>query len=265
LTPPGPRPQFEPRAPSTAEAAPSIADKASVAVPVIETKHPSGQGTDDPFGVFPTDIEIGYGSPVTPFDQLVTGDMNAGRRFFLIENDPGLVTSLNHVFGPARQTITLRPRIGGDARDYRTAAIDHLIGEGILTAATILTPTPIDDIATAGLRGGARALAETGPRVTSGSQVTEQLIREVMKDAPLKSQQQKGVSLPRVQEYVDELLSGNVPPAIKVDGGMLVDGNHRYIAGRIVGKEPPIQEWLGGRPQDAVDWNHIKIKPEAWK
>lgn len=263
MTPPGPRTQFEPRAPSTAEAAPSIADKASVAVPVIETKHPSGQGTDDPFGVFPRDIEIGYGSPVTPFDQLVTGDMNAGRRFFLIENDPGLVTSLNHVFGPARQTITLRPRIGGDARDYRTAAIDHLIGESILTAATILTPGLLDDMAAAGLRGGAKALAQNGPRVSRGSEVTEQLIREVMKDAPLKSQQDYGVSLPVIQEYVDKLLAGQVPPAIHVEGQIIVNGNHRYIAGRIVGREPEVQAWLGGKGP-VVEWGELPIHKNKW-
>jgi RHS repeat-associated protein len=167
LTPPGPRSHSDPRAPappSNAEAAPATADKAPIVIPVIMTEHPSGQGTDDPFGVFPTDLEIGYSHPVTPFDQLVTGDMNAGRRFFLIESDPGLVTSLNHVFGPARETIVLRPRMGGDARDYRTAAIDHLIGEGILAAATILTPGPLDDMAAAGLRSGARGLT-AGQRV----------------------------------------------------------------------------------------------------
>ncbi len=104
----------------------------------------------------------------------------------------------------------------------------------------------------AGAAGGAAAA------VTSGSQVTEGMIREAMKDAPLVSQQAGGVSLPTIQRYVDRLLAGEVPPAIKVDGPFIVDGNHRYIAGRILGQEPPIQDWLGGRGP-AVPWSEIKI------
>jgi hypothetical protein len=86
----------------------------------------------------------------------------------------------------------------------------------------------------------AKKMGGGGSRVTNGSQVTEKVIRDAMKDAPLKSQQLDGVSLPKVQGFVDRLLSGETPPAIKVDGQMLVDGNHRYIAGRIVGQDPAI-------------------------
>ncbi len=100
--------------------------------------------------------------------------------------------------------------------------------------------------------------------ITRGEQVTEQVIRNAMKDAPLSSQQAGGVSLPRVQQYVDKLLAGEAAPAIKVDGGMIVDGNHRYIAGRIVGQEPPVIQWLGGRPGSAVPWANLPVKPEAW-
>ena len=42
-----------------------------------------------------------------------------------------------------------------------------------------------------------------------------------MQDAPLVSQQAGGVSLPRVQQYVDQLLTGDVAPAIKVDGNVI--------------------------------------------
>ena len=83
-----------------------------------------------------------------------------------------------------------------------------------------------------------------------------------MKDAPLKSQQAGGVSFRLVQKYVDRLLDNEVPPAIKVDGQIIVDGNHRYIAGRILGRETPIQEWLGGRPESAISWDKLPINPE---
>lgn len=94
--------------------------------------------------------------------------------------------------------------------------------------------------------------------------VTVEMIGDAMKGAPLKSQQAGGVSLPRVQAYVDKIAAGEIAPAIKVDGGMIVDGNHRYISGRIMGQEPAIQPWTGGRPGSAVDWETIPIDPEPW-
>lgn len=50
----------------------------------------------------------------------------------------------------------------------------------------------------------------------------------------------------------------------KVDGRMIVDGNHRYIAGRIIGQEPAIQPWVGGRPSSAVPWESLPIDPVVW-
>ncbi|MBK9261599.1 MAG: RHS repeat-associated core domain-containing protein [Polyangiaceae bacterium] len=118
-----------------------------IKIPVIETPHPSGPGTDDPFRVYPPDIELGYSTPITTFDQLVAGDPAAGRRTFIIEDDPGLARDLRHAFGPERQTIMLRPRIGGEAGNDRSRARQNLVVEAILTAATILTPGPLDDMA----------------------------------------------------------------------------------------------------------------------
>jgi hypothetical protein len=45
--------------------------------------------------------------------------------------------------------------------------------------------------------------------------------------------------LPAVQRYVSMLEQGQEAPAIKVaSGNIIVDGNHRYVAGRIYGQEP---------------------------
>lgn len=85
-----------------------------------------------------------------------------------------------------------------------------------------------------------------------------------MQNAPLASQQAAGVSLPRVQQYVDKILAGEIAPAIKVDGKIIVDGNHRYIAGRILGREPEVIQWPGGRPDTVVPWNNVPVSPEAW-
>lgn len=100
--------------------------------------------------------------------------------------------------------------------------------------------------------------------VTKGSQVTEAVIRKAMEDAPLVSRQAKGVSLPRVQAYVDKLLAGEVPPAIKVDGNLIVDGHHRYIAGRILGREIPMTPWTAGKAGPTVPWADLPINPERW-
>ena len=115
--------------------------------------------------------------------------------------------------------------------------------------------------------GGVSRLGLSAPR-SAGSQgpiaVTEEAIRRTMRDAPLVSQQSGGVSLPVIERYVRLLEAGKVPPPIKVDGNIIVDGNHRYIAGRLFGKEPPIQPYVGGRPNSIVPWQVIPIDPENW-
>lgn len=103
-----------------------------------------------------------------------------------------------------------------------------------------------------------------GPRAPIN--VTDDVIREAMKDAPYKSQQIGGISRPLVEEYVRKLEAGEVPPPIKVDQscGIIVDGNHRYVAGRIFGQHPPIQPYSGGRPPRVVPWEELPIDPKPW-
>lgn len=102
-----------------------------------------------------------------------------------------------------------------------------------------------------------RSAPNTSPKVT------EPLIRQAMADAPLQSQQ-GAVSLPKVQSYVDKLASGSPAPPIKVDGSIIVDGNHRYIAGRIMGQEPAIQPWPGGSAARVVPWWKQVVDPSEW-
>jgi len=95
------------------------------------------------------------------------------------------------------------------------------------------------------------------------TEVTENVVREAMKDASLKTQQ-GAVSLPRIQEYVMRLEEGESPPPIRVDSGIIVDGNHRYIAGKIFGQEPLQTPWAGGDPSRVVDWKNVVIDPTKW-
>ena len=48
---------------------------------------------------------------------------------------------------------------------------------------------------------------------------------------------QASVSLPAIQRYVDKLINGHTPPPIKIDGNIIIDGNHHYIAGKVLGKK----------------------------
>lgn len=76
--------------------------------------------------------------------------------------------------------------------------------------------------------------------------------------------QQGAVSLPRVQAYVDRLAAGSEAPPILVNGSIIVDGNHRYIAGRIMGQEPAIQSWFGGSAARVVPWSKQVIDLSEW-
>jgi hypothetical protein len=94
--------------------------------------------------------------------------------------------------------------------------------------------------------------------------VTAQVIQEALKDATRKTQQKGGISLPLVQQYVNRLCNHEVPPPIKTDGQIIVDGNHRYVAGLIVGDEPQVQPRLGGKADQVVPWQGVKIDNKSW-
>ncbi|EMI5493172.1 hypothetical protein REJ26_004386, partial [Providencia stuartii] len=75
------------------------------------------------------------------------------------------------------------------------------------------------------------------PLITKGADVTSDIIQGALKGDTMQTVQ-GSVSLPAIQRYVDRLLKGDVAPPIKVDGNVIVEGNHRYVAGKIVGKIP---------------------------
>jgi hypothetical protein len=165
----------------------------------------------------------------------------------------GAANTLNPLYAIA--VAGLETKAGIATGNYERAA-------GAATTAVLVIAAAI-----VGGRGGAAEGAEAGAgraAILDGSQVTEGLIRDAMKDAPLQSQQPGGVSLPLVQRYVDRPLAGETPPAIKVDGKIIVDGNHRYIAGRIVGQDPPTQPWLGGNPSNVIPWDTLPVFPNEW-
>ncbi|MFN8510695.1 MAG: pre-toxin TG domain-containing protein [Deinococcaceae bacterium] len=109
-----------------------------------------------------------------------------------------------------------------------------------------------------------------GMRSTSGGfevtrKVTEEDIRRSLQNASVKPSQ-KAISLPVVQNYVERLNKGEIPPNITVDNGILVEGHHRYVASLIVGKE------IGTSPGtlsmsrllNPINWKDLRIDPIDW-
>ncbi|RBC01515.1 filamentous hemagglutinin N-terminal domain-containing protein [Pseudomonas sp. MWU12-2115] len=93
-----------------------------------------------------------------------------------------------------------------------------------------------------------------GALVTKGSEVTPEIIQKALSGDKTISAQD-GVSLPMIQRYVDRLLKGDVAPPIKMDGDVIVDGNHRYIASKILGRELTVD------PGVLTDYKASKKRP----
>ena len=81
---------------------------------------------------------------------------------------------------------------------------------------------------------GLSALSKT---VSTSTAVTEKTIKKALEKSTMKTAQSE-VSLPVVKRYVEKIKSGETAPAIKVDNGVIVDGNHRFVAGQVTGTPP---------------------------
>jgi hypothetical protein len=113
------------------------------------------------------------------------------------------------------------------------------------------TPTPVSLLAAEGF---------------NAAKVTPDAIRAAMADAPLATKQ-GAVSIPVIQNYAARAAAGEVAPAIKVADGVVVEGNHRYIAGRLVGIEPAqtpgvMPAFKAGKPN--VSWLDVLLDPADW-
>ncbi|SDI78307.1 hypothetical protein, partial [Pseudomonas panipatensis] len=113
--------------------------------------------------------------------------------------------------------------------------------------------------------GAKRAATAQKPLVTKGADVTPEVIQKALQGDPNISAQ-NAVSLPAVQRYVDRLLAGEVAPAIKMDGNVIIDGNHRYIAAKILGREPDVVPGILSpskvdRTKPVIE---LKIDPADW-
>lgn len=101
--------------------------------------------------------------------------------------------------------------------------------------------------------------------------MTHDEVRNALQGSTVRTVQ-KSVSLPVLNRYSDWWQRGSEPPAIKMDGDTIVDGNHRFIVSLVLGKQVSIQEWQGSlipsHPLSSIeiddaDWPGDYDLPEA--
>ncbi|WP_248595858.1 RHS repeat-associated core domain-containing protein [Budvicia aquatica] len=102
-------------------------------------------------------------------------------------------------------------------------------------------------------------------RSTTGSDIDEKTIQDAL-NGDITETVQNEVSLPMIQRYYDRLQSGEVPPAISMDGNVITEGNHRYVVGKIFGKMPEVKP--GVLPQFKLEFKKLvgklKVSPNDW-
>ncbi len=115
---------------------------------------------------------------------------------------------------------------------------------------------------TAGANVGTRIL---GPYRAKTIKVTEASIAKALEGSTMKTIQ-GSISLPMVQRYVKMLEDGFIAPPINVADGVIIEGNHRYVAGRIFGAEP--SSVPGTLPTSQASQvkpiQQIKVDPVDW-
>ena len=111
---------------------------------------------------------------------------------------------------------------------------------------------------------GSSGPGHPGP-APAGGPVTPDVIRAALKGSTMRTMQ-PAVSGPAVERYVRRLESGEIPPAIQVDNDIIVEGNHRYAAGRVFGQEPVQSPGTAAPSQAAGAYpiSEIKVDPFDW-
>jgi RHS repeat-associated protein len=89
---------------------------------------------------------------------------------------------------------------------------------------------------------------------------TAENVRPLLNASPMLTLQPT-VSLNAIQSWVTEIEAGAPTPPIQVDGNVIVDGNHRYIAGLLCGKPVPIQPWTAPLTRPRMPLRNLEIQP----
>lgn len=102
--------------------------------------------------------------------------------------------------------------------------------------------------------------------MTSPIIVNESTISAALEGSTMKTTQ-SAISIPVVERYVRMLESGTSAPSIKVAEGVIVDGNHRYVAGRVFRQEPTLSAGtLSPSSKSLIQpIQNLKLDPLDWK
>jgi RHS repeat-associated protein len=138
-----------------------------------------------------------------------------------------------------------------------------------IAVSAVLATTELAPVASGAARGGAIA-AQVGTAFAKGAAaaktplvVNEATIAKALEGSTMQTLQGR-VSQPMVERYVRMLEAGKTPPPIQVADGVIVNGNHRYVAGRIFGVEPPTVPYP--RPSTSVPKpiQQTTVDPADW-
>jgi len=138
-------------------------------LPIIELPHATGPGSEDPFGIKPPALAVGYDRPLSLLEQFLSGEQSGGRTTFMLPFEPGFFRDLGIALAADDlQVVTLRPQITEFLPpSLREAALGRMAGVAIPMVAAALTPGLADDLALAGGQTAGKAIHLNANNATS--------------------------------------------------------------------------------------------------
>ena len=242
-----------------------------------------------------------FTSPDAPFADQHTIDPQSWNLYAYVRNNPlkntdpngrdcfqGVVSCANYVLGgvgavtnafssgiinlPNRLADGLVAPFNGGQRVFGDLVPDAFTAtntdqrQGMEAANAVMLVSPLVELGAArAVSATAATLSKSAPAVAEASSLTAAEIQAGLKNAPLKTGQE-AISAPAVNRYMDKIRGGQTAPPIKVDGNVIVDGNHRYAAGVLTGKPPATTPGTASPSQvrNARPFGQMKVDPKDW-
>ncbi|QIY92074.1 DUF6443 domain-containing protein [Chryseobacterium gallinarum] len=203
-------------------------------------------------------LVIGAIQSSNPINGAITGAVNLGKTYNAYQK--------GGLSGATRQIGSIISEVSGAKAIIQT-------GKGVLngspeamgSAVAIVAAAVTTHKVTGTIKGSAAVEAEvvSTPKTVT---VTQESVTKALQDSNLQTAQGV-VSGPMVERYVGKIQNGETAPAIKVTSdGVIVDGNHRYVAGKLTGNEPAqVPGTLSPSQQSKVQpVQNTKVDPNDW-
>ena len=75
---------------------------------------------------------------------------------------------------------------------------------------------------------------------------------------------QRAICAPKVQRNMMLLSQGSAAPPIQVANNMIIEGHHRYVAGKIYGQLPDIAPGIAISATVVTRWRDIHVDAADW-